>query len=993
MNKKSLLGFAAVLCLLPACGVGGAIAASAGGGGGGGGSSTPPPPPTVSVSLPDGDLGANLVSFNVRLADPRIDTSKRDPRVRIFAEFQPLNGIGEPVGDFQPMTEARIAASEGTRDLELSTEHSFVWNSIVDVGAYIGPVRFRFSAQYEDAEGIKRRFIAFTGDVRLDNRLAGTLLGGRARADSDLDTFPIDLRPDGDGFLVADLGANIVERVGATGRVDRVVGLGVPGSIPPGGQAPGVARLPLLFGLDKDPAGNLYTTHNESIVVTNRGATSIVFGLLDELGAAVPDTTVVLPRTAATVVGLVRISSSVSNQLGPPLSSARAMRRHPSGALLLVNLGSQVLAFNSQDPSNAASTPIVLGGVSVAPGEVKTIFGGGASTADGAVGTDAALADVNSLAVGPDGEIYACERTGGRVVVFNAGAAPITVDGSVVAPGTVRTVAGGVAVDPGATHGDGGPPTSANLLRPSGIDVSAQRVLYIADTNHLLVRAANLGTATVTFAETVVAPHTIETVVGGGSGGIGSPARGVALQIPNNVTLDTNGNLLVADGHRVLFVNGTTATVSSYGATAGAGRVAEVYDATERGGLLLVEPRAVLAATPETVYFTDRSSVRVMNLAQVPLVFGGASADPGDTAIVGGGAVAGFAGDGGPGRGSAFSGPSALATEGPFLVYVADTDNHRVRVLNTDDPRLGPSAAHTALGVSVPAGNVDTVVGGATGPLPADGDGLAPRSAVLSSPQGLAVSNAGLLFVADTGHHRIRCVNPGAADVTVAGVVVAAGTIRTVVGGGVPGFTPDGAGPWLVDSPTALAVDRDLLYFADSGNARIRVLNISAAAVTLSNLTVQPGRVLTICGNGTRGNAGDFGLGVDAQIDTPRGFALQTLNGERAALYFADGPQHVVRMLNLSSDTDLIGALDPSGGVAITVPDSSIVSLAGGPNAPDFPNAPGFDGDGQDAQAMRFSQPWGVAVTTFGGRPANFFVADSRNQRLRRFGAPPLVAP
>jgi hypothetical protein len=40
---------------------------------------------------------------------------------------------------------------------------------------------------------------------------------------------------------------------------------------------------------------------------------------------------------------------------------------------------------------------------------------------------------------------------------------------------------------------------------------------------------------------------------------------------------------------------------------------------------------------------------------------------------------------------------------------------------------------------------------------------------------------------------------------------------------------------------------------------------------------------------------------------------------------------------------------------------------------------------------MRFDEPWGVAVATFDGFPAHFFVADSRNGRIRRFGAPPLV--
>jgi hypothetical protein len=973
---------AAALCLAPGCGVGGVLAIAAGGGGGGSSKSEPkPPPPAVFVSLPGGEVNANLVPFIVRLNDERLDGKDRDPRVRITPTFATTGG------EFRPMTEAGVATSEGTRGLTLSGEHMFVWNAFVDLGATIGEVRFRFEAAYEDAEGISRKFVSYEGRMSVDGRLAATVFGADVRDDSDVDTFPIDIRPDGDGFLVACLGANIVERVGPTGRVDRIVGLGIPGTIDNNGQAPGVARLPLVFGFDVDPAGNLFTTHGESVSLTNRGATNIVFGLVDEGGTATPDSTTVAPQTVRTVIGALRSVTGSRAQLGPPISFGRAMRRHPSGALLLIDGGARVLAVNPQDPASLASTTITLAGVDIGPGEAKAILGGGTDTGNDVPGTDAMLTDAYALGIGPDGEVYCVERGPSRVRVLNTTAGPIDVGGATVAAGAVRTVVGGLLPGFG---GDGGPASAALLDQPSSVDVSPQRVLFIADTNNVVVRAANMGVSDVTFAGTTVAPGAIDTVAGGGTGGVGSPASEFAFEIPNGASLDANGNLLVADGHRVVFVNGSTATVVSYGATAGAGRVAPiVYDATDRGGLILVEPRALTSPSPDVLYLTDRSSVRVLNLGAVPAVYGGASADPGAAAVVGGGAVTGFAGDGASARFAAFSTPSALATEGPFLLYVADTGNDRVRVINTDDARL--QTAHVALGVTVAAGNVATVVGGGAPGLPNDGDGLGPRAANLSAPQGLAVSNAGLVFVADTGHHRIRVVNPGPNPVTVAGVSVPAGTIATVIGTGAPGLTSDGAGPWTIDTPTALAVDRDLLYFGEAGNARIRVLNLSASDVSVAGLTVAPGEVRTICGSGVRGNSGDFGLGVDAEIDTPRGFALQTVNGDRAALYFADGPQHVVRMLNLTSDTDLVGALNPLGGVAVTVPDSSIVTLAGGPNTPGFQNAPGFDGDGDEARAMRFAEPWGVAVTTSGGAPAHFFVADSRNQRVRRFGAPPLV--
>jgi hypothetical protein len=977
--RTALLG--ATLCLAGGCGVGGVLAAAAGGGGSSSSKSTPaPPPPSVFVSLPGGATGANLIPFQVRLTDERIKDGGRDPRVRITPTFARTGG------EFRPMTEAAVAQSEGTRGLTLSEPHTFVWNAFIDAGSAVDDVSFRFDAEYEDAEGIRRKFVAFEGRLRIDGRLAATVFGADVRDDSDVDTFPIDIRPDGDGFLVACLGANIIERVGPTGRVDRVVGLGIPGTIGNDGQAPGVARLPLVFGFDLDAAGNVLATHGESVSLTNRGATNVVFGLVDEGGTPTPDTSTVAPQTVATVIGALRGVTGSRAQLGPAISFGRAMRRHPAGVFLFIDGAARVTAVNPQDPASLASTSVTLANVVIGPGEAKVILGGGTQAGDDVPGTDAELSDAYALGVGPDGEVYCVERGPSRVRVLNTGAAPLDILGSPLAIGAVRTIVG--SLGPGFA-GDGGPAADARLEQPSSVDVTADRVLFVADTNNVVVRAINLGASDVTFAETTIAPGAIDSVAGGGTGGVGSTARDFAFEIPNGASLDTNGNLLVADGHRVVLVNGSTSTVNSYGATAGAARVALVYDSLERGGLILVEPRALASPSPDVLYVTDRSSVRVVNLGAVPAVYGGAAADPGQAAVLGGGAVTGFTGDGASARVAAFSTPSALATEGPFILYVADTGNDRVRVINTDDPRRAGSS-HVALGVNVLAGNVATVVGGGP-PAPGDGDGLVPTAANLAGPQGLAVSNAGLVYVADTGHHRIRVVNPGPNAVTVAGVVVPAGRIATVVGTGAPGFTPDGIGPWTIDTPTALAVDRDVLYFGEAGNARIRVLNVSASTVTIANIAVAPGEVRTICGSGVRGNQGDFGLSVDALIDSPRGFALQTLNGERAALYFADGPQHVVRMLNLTSDTDLVGALNPQGGVAVTVPDSSIVTLAGGPNTPGFQNAPGFDGDGDEARTMRFAEPWGVAVTTFGGAPAHFFVADSRNQRVRRFGAPPLV--
>jgi hypothetical protein len=292
----------------------------------------------------------------------------------------------------------------------------------------------------------------------------------------------------------------------------------------------------------------------------------------------------------------------------------------------------------------------------------------------------------------------------------------------------------------------------------------------------------------------------------------------------------------------------------------------------------------------------------------------------------------------------------------------------------------------------VAPGNVTTVVGGASGPLPADGDGGPADACSLLGPEAVAVGGDGLIWVADTGHHRIRVVNPGAEPVTVVGVTVDPGTIRTVIGAGSPGFTADGAGPWFTSSPAALAVDNQgVVYFAERGNARIRCLNPTSATFSRAGIEVPPGEVRTLVGDGVPGNSGDGGDGPSARIASPRALVVQSRSDNTpVALYFSDEAAHVVRMLNLTADDDLALATDPQGNVTVTIPAASVFTVAGGPNTPGFPNTPAYDGDGDEAARVRFAGPFGIAVTTANGQPAHFFVADGGNDRLRRFAAPSL---
>ncbi|MCE9638488.1 MAG: hypothetical protein K8T90_22535 [Planctomycetes bacterium] len=963
------------LALLAAsCGVGGMLAASGGGGGGGGGSSNPLPPPQVIVASPTDPAVSNLVTFSYVLRDDQVKRESKDgpaggaddPRVRIHAQWQ---SAPPPVGaedTWFEMSRAEETQGDGVRALSLG-QHTFVWNTLPDLGGAQArfKVHVRVLAEYEETAGLKRRFRSRVEEFTIDNRYAGTILGADVQPPTDVDTFPVDLRPDGDGFLVADFGANVVERVDSAGLIRRYLGFGVPGDTVGTGKSPGVARLQTLIGLETDPFGNLYTNHSNSILVTNRNGAPIHFG-----GLLVPAFTVV--RAAAS------------------LQDARDVRFHPSGALLFLDQGTQLVAFNPREPGAPGSLPIVLAGVSIAPGASATIAGGGATTADEVASTAAELTDAVGVGIGPDGEIYVVERGPSRVRVVNPGTTNVVIAGVPLAPGAIRTVAGDGT--PGFS-GDDGAAASAQLRSPGAIDVTPARGLFIADTLNVRVRLVNLGASAMTFAEATVLPGNIGTVAGGGTGGVGSKAREIQLAIPNALALDANSNLLVADERTVILVNGGTAAVTSYGKTAGAARTARVYDASRRGGVPLTEPRALHSSSPTELFFTDRATIRVMNLGRDERTFGGEAAAPGASSIIGGGSVPGFGGDGGSARGAAFANPSGLATQGSRRLFVADTGNQRIRLLNLGDPRLPTSETETYLGKTIAPGNVDTIVGGGPSGQLADGDGGPAASASLLGPEGVAIGPDGLVWICDTGHHRIRVANPGLDAVTVNGITVGAGSVQTIVGNGTSGFTADGAGPWRTSEPSCVVLDNQgVVYFGERGNARIRALNVTGATVTRAGLTIASGAIRTLVGTGVPGNGGDGGDGPSAQIRSPRALFVQSrLDATAVALYFSDEDSHVVRMLNLTTADDLALAIDFDGRVTTTIPAASIYTVAGGPNTPGFNNPGAFSGDGEIAERVRFNAPFGIAVTTADGQPAHFFVGDRRNDRVRRFGAPPLV--
>jgi DNA-binding beta-propeller fold protein YncE len=326
----------------------------------------------------------------------------------------------------------------------------------------------------------------------------------------------------------------------------------------------------------------------------------------------------------------------------------------------------------------------------------------------------------------------------------------------------------------------------------------------------------------------------------------------------------------------------------------------------------------------------------------------------------------GFSGDGGSATSAAFDQPRAAAVGPDGSVYIADTFNHRIRRVD-------------------PGGAVTTLVG--TGQAAYSGDGGPASAATLHWPHGVAVDPGGSgLFIADSANHRIRRMD------------LASGVITTVAGSGTAGWGGDG-GPAvaaLLEDPKAVWVaSSGDFYIADSGNERIRRVDRS-------------GTISTIAGSGVQGFAGDGGPALAAQFDGPRGLA-----GDNAGnLYVADDNNHRVRRIDPSGVVTTVAGtgtvafagdggparsaqLNHPRGVAVDgrgnvfIADSMnhrirMIDLGGVITTVAGCGRQGFGGDGGPATVARLFEPRGVAVSTAG----HLFVADTYNDRVRRVEDP-----
>jgi streptogramin lyase len=171
------------------------------------------------------------------------------------------------------------------------------------------------------------------------------------------------------------------------------------------------------------------------------------------------------------------------------------------------------------------------------------------------------------------------------------------------------------------------------------------------------------------------------------------------------------------------------------------------------------------------------------------------------------------------------------------------------------------------------------------------GDGGPATGAQLNHPAGVAVDDAGNLYIADTGNFRIREV---AAD---------AGTITTIAGNGTQGDTGDGGPATEAElyAPVSLALDSlGNLYFSDSSA-------IGGPGADVREVAAGSGVITTVAGTGNSGYSGDGGPATAAQLNGPSGIAVDSAGD----VYIADLGNHVIR--EVSAKTGIIQTVAGNG--------------------------------------------------------------------------------
>jgi len=348
----------------------------------------------------------------------------------------------------------------------------------------------------------------------------------------------------------------------------------------------------------------------------------------------------------------------------------------------------------------------LIAGGSLAAADITTVAGTGQPENNGGsgIGVKVNVGDPFGVEIGPDRALYITEVRNHRVMRLD------------LETGRLATLAGNGTK---GYSGDGGPANEAQLNEPYEVRFdSTGNMLFVEMQNHLIRRVdAKTGK--------------ISTLAGTGQAGFagdGGPAAKAQFRQPHSIALDKQDNVYVADigNHRIRKIDARTGTITSI---AGNGEKELPTAGGQAEGQPVLGPRA-LAIADDVLWVALREGHSLWKL----------KLSEGTWQHVAGTGKKGFTGDGGPAKEATFDGPKGIAIGGDKNVYVVDTENHAIRLIDTQTGQIGTIA-----------GRGPTHKGGS-------GDGGPATAALLDRPHGICVGPDGAVYIGDTLNHRVRRV-------------------------------------------------------------------------------------------------------------------------------------------------------------------------------------------------------------------------------------------
>ncbi|MGC2211138.1 MAG: Ig-like domain repeat protein [Candidatus Korobacteraceae bacterium] len=376
-------------------------------------------------------------------------------------------------------------------------------------------------------------------------------------------------------------------------------------------------------------------------------------------------------------------------------------------------------------------------------------------------------------------------------------------------------------------------------------------------------------------------PGIISTIAGkyigpgvGGDGGDGGPATSAQLFSPSSVALDGAGNFYIADS-----TNNVVRKVTSGGViTTYAGRFA-LHGYSGDGGpatsALFANVNSVAVDGAGNLYIADSFN----NVIRKVTPDGVISTVAGSYNL-----GSGYSGDAGPATSAQLNYPDSVALDEAGNLYIEDSSNFVIRKVTT-------------------RGTISTVAGNQSLGDGYSGDGGPATSAQIGDAYGIALDEAGNLYIVDTENSAVRMVTP-------------AGIITTVAGNRSLGLGYSGDGGLATSAqlahPTGAAVDAaGDLYIADADNGVIRKV-------------APDGIISTVVGNNPQGPgySGDGGPATSAQLDWPADIVLDGGGNP----YIADLSNNVIRKVDVTDAPSLTFAGTYPGG-ASAAQDIAVLNL------------------------------------------------------------------